>query len=527
MNHKGIAVIVCVLALLSLTLVPAGSVSASPAELDDILMYPETDEITLSAGSTEDFTLIITNKLIHGEENLTDDRGISLTFENANGISTSVSDYEHVMEAGSYQTVIVTITADKYASTGSYTLHAFLTIISLDPAEAGSTEVTKVDVLTVNVTSYLSSGDSYNKIIGLFENPLPDPLNTPVVTSILSFIIYVLIGALLVSIALPVVTRVIFHNTKRENQSLNRSFRLSMYLIVILYATEQSLRVAGAGEEIVGTVDTWFSIFYVILGMIVAWRFFQVIIHSLLKKIDKNLGISPEEEGADDLEPLFLLVGKLLIWVVACAMILAALGFNMTAIITSAGIVSLGITLGAQNILSQFFSGISLLATRPFKKGDLIKVGTDTTVLRVYKVGIMNTVFENWSNDEFITMPNNSVTAASIVNMTGDGLPYKISVDMSIAYGEDVDRAKELMMDIVMSHPRVITDGCMQLPYVRVVDLGPSDIDLRIWCFVDDFNDNGMIQAQLRENMYKKFIEENIKIPFPQMDVHLSYADKE
>ena len=65
------------------------------------------------------------------------------------------------------------------------------------------------------------------------------------------------------------------------------------------------------------------------------------------------------------------------------AAILATLGFNLYAIITGAGIAGLAVSLGAQSMLQQFFSGVTLLITRPFKPGDMIRLGTDAAMLRV------------------------------------------------------------------------------------------------------------------------------------------------
>lgn len=76
--------------------------------------------------------------------------------------------------------------------------------------------------------------------------------------------------------------------------------------------------------------------------------------------------------------PLFVYIGEIVIAIIVVFTGMSMLGFDLTAAITSAGIVSLGITFGAQQVLAQFFAGLVILSTRPFKKGDLIQIGTNT-----------------------------------------------------------------------------------------------------------------------------------------------------
>jgi small-conductance mechanosensitive channel len=162
-----------------------------------------------------------------------------------------------------------------------------------------------------------------------------------------------------------------------------------------------------------------------------------------------------------------------------------------------------------------------LLLTRPFKSGDLVRVGTTPMIYRVSAVNIMSTVFENWENDEVVIMPNNMVSSSAIVNMTGDGLIYKITVFMNIAYENDIETAKEIMKQAAVAHPSVISNGSVDVPSVRMTSFLDSSIELRLSCYVYDFNDGGKISGELRESIFKSFKENGITIPFPQMDVHL------
>jgi small-conductance mechanosensitive channel len=266
-------------------------------------------------------------------------------------------------------------------------------------------------------------------------------------------------------------------------------------------------------------VEVWFNVFYIALGAVICWRMYLILIQYMISRLEKNRRIDQKDV---DIEPLLRLLGKLVIWILAVGLILAAWGFNLTAIITGAGIVSLGITLGAQNVLNQFFSGLVLLLTRPFKSGDLVKIGVTSSIYKVVTVNLMNTVFDNWDNDETVIMPNNMVSSSAIVNLTGNGLIYKVTVFANIAYDDDIDLAKKLMENAANEHPSVIVNGSVSRPETRLTAFLDSSIEIRLTCYVYDFNDNGRIGGQLRETIFRAFKANGITVPFPQRDVHVN-----
>ncbi|MDR0508701.1 MAG: mechanosensitive ion channel, partial [Candidatus Methanoplasma sp.] len=334
----------------------------------------------------------------------------------------------------------------------------------------------------------------------------------------ITFRLWMIIWVLAMMLIMPILFRIFARDHKEEGKQIKKGLRTAIMLAVSLFAFDSSMRVYGTPEEIIGPAEVWFNVFYIALGAVVVWKIYLVFVQHVISKMSTNKRI---EQRDMDVEPLLRLFGKLVLWVMAVAMIMSAWGFDLTYIITSAGIISLGITLGAQNVLSQFFSGMVLLLTRPFKSGDLVKIGGGNTIYKVYSVNIMNTVFENWDNEETVIMPNNAVSSSTIVNLTGDGLIYKITVFMNIAYDDDIDLAKDIMKKAAMDHPSVITDGSVDAPSTRVTAFLDSSIEVRLTCYVYDFNDNGRIGGDLRESIFKKFKEQGISVPFPQRDVHV------
>jgi small-conductance mechanosensitive channel len=516
------ALLLVVLAAAALFFVPAAP-AAGDAAAGDVGLVAYDSELRINAGNSTTFMIEAVNYLGYLDNNITNDRMISISFVSDPdvGIYVNASDRDFVLKGQEHRSITVTIDVGKYASAGPHEISIILTVRTL--LETSAVVTTTPLVMDLEVLSPLSSGDAFNRLLGIFVNPLPEPFNTPLATAVISFLLWMVIGAIALLIIVPVFIRIFTRKYEEEGKKLKKGLWTFVPIVLVLYAFNVGLRVYGAPERIIGPIETWFDIFYIVLGAMIAWVAYLAFVHRTVSKISKNKRIDHKDM---DIEPLLRLLGKLVIAVMAVAFIMTAWGFNLTAIITGAGIVGLGITLGAQHVLNQFFSGMVLLLTRPFKSGDLVKIGNNTMIYRVMAVNIMSTVFENWDNKETVIMPNNMVSSSAIVNMTGDGLIYKITVFMNVAFDSDVEAAKNIMKDAAMSHPSVISNGSVDIPSVRMTSFQESSIELRLSCYVYDFNDGGTIGGELREAIFGSFKENGISIPFPQMDVHVDPVRK-
>lgn len=523
MRRAAPAILLAILALSVLLIVPA-TVSNAAVTDTDVKAIPFEDHIEINAGSSGTFMILIANQLSYVENSQENVRAVSVTFDSPPNTSISVDKKDLLLgDMGVINDKITaTIDVDKYATAGIYQISVTLTVKSTSsPFE--TIEVTSATV-ELTILSPLSSGDTYNKIMGIFKNPFPDPFSSPIASAIITFILWMIIGALILVAIMPLILLTFARGHTEERGKVKKGLRTLIPLVVLLFSFDNALRVYGTSEAIIGRVEVLFNVFYIALGAVIIWRVYLIFIQYSISRIAKNRRV---DENEMDLEPLLRLFGKLFIWVFAVAMILATCGLNLTAIITSAGIISLGITLGAQSILNQFFSGMVLLLSRPFKSGDLVKVGDNKTIYKVSRVNIMNTVFQNWDNEETVIMPNNTVSSSTIMNMTGDGLIYKIILFMNVAYDTDLSLAKSLMEKAATEHPSMITDGSVSAPSTRITAFLDSSIEIRLMGYVYDFNDNGRVGGELREAIFKAFKENGIKIPFPQRDVNLNVVNKE
>ncbi|MDR2846517.1 MAG: mechanosensitive ion channel family protein [Candidatus Methanoplasma sp.] len=519
MRTRGVATVILIAVLSVLVLsVPASSVS-SGLDPSDVGISSYDDSLTLSAGSSGNFDIIISNYLPYQASSLDNRRMVTITADDIRDVTITFSRPSFDLGGQDHVPVTVHVSADRYAHAQDYSISLVLHIKTLQTDSA--IVVSAPYAIGLKITSDLSSNDAFNKILGIIENPFPAPFDTAITSALVTFMLWVIIGILIIEIALPLAIRILLFGNKEMGASIKKEVRRLTPLVLLLYAFGRSLRVYGASEEIIGSLDTWFNIFYVILGAYIIWRLYSVFVQATTKKVGRDGRATGVEVG-----PVLSLFGKLVITVFATMMLMSTLGFNLTAVITGAGIVSLGITLGAQNILNQFFSGIVLLVTHPFKTGDLVRIGTNAVLYEVKSVNIMNTLFKNEDNEEAIIMPNNAVASATITNITKDNEFYKVYVYMSVAYGTDLDKAKKLMLDVAMAHPRVMKSGIVSVPGTGITALNASSVEIRLSVYIDKYSAVAGATRELREGMYRAFVENDIQIPFPQVDVHLDTQAK-
>lgn len=498
-----------VAALLMIPLI-ADDNSGEWADAGDVTLTTPDYDISLSAGDTYVFNLIVGNKTADLYEvtlEVSGSDGLFAHFDDR-GLRTSVD-----LEGSGYRVVPLTLEADKYAGSGNTDLHISMTCTNTVDNAKSTVSLT----VPVNISSQLTSDDQFNKILGEFDNPLPYPLNTPAFTAIISFFLWMGISLLIMGVVFIIVREFFSNDNKKRFDQVRMNVSWLVFLTIVIYGISGALRIGGVDAYYIALSLSIASIIYIILGAIITWRIYKIAIPILFSRMNNEI------EGVDNaLVPLFNMLGKITIASAAFAAILAALGFNLVAILTGAGILGLALSLGAQNSLNQFFSGMTLLITRPFREGDLVKMKEHTAILRIKRIGLMNTTFHSWENEEVIVMPNSVVASSVITNMSSKNRAYRILILVGVAHGTDLALAMRLMREVAYDHPNIIKDGTFDTPDTRVIEFAEFDVRLRLTAYVDNVENYGSISAQIRLDIYNKFLENDIKLSVPEMEVHIS-----
>ena len=193
------------------------------------------------------------------------------------------------------------------------------------------------------------------------------------------------------------------------------------------------------------------------------------------------------------------------------------IGIQSSSIIALLG--SAGVTLGLalHGSLSNFAGGVLILLMRPFKVGDYIvsQYGEGTVAV----IGLVYTTL-NTTDNKTVVIPNGSLSNSPITNATAEKF-RRMDLTVGISYQADLKKAKDILLDIYTSHPKVLKDHPIR---VFVDQLADSAVIIggRGWTATDDY---WPTRWDITEEIKLRLDEAGIEIPFNQMDVHVSYGE--
>ncbi len=263
-------------------------------------------------------------------------------------------------------------------------------------------------------------------------------------------------------------------------------------------------------DALSGLLDLTVAFIPKLLGCIlVLWIGFKLI--KLLKKALTKL--LDKRNAESTLKGFLTSLVDVLMKVMLIIMAMDIIGIKATSFIAVLGAAGLAIGMALQGTLQNFAGGVIILLLRPFKVGDYIEVGSFKGYVK--EIRIFHTLIRPF-NGRIIIVPNSELATKSLINHTRDNV-IRLDVVASVAYGTDLDKARQVIMDVINADELILKDP---IPKIAVSELNNSSVDYSLWLWttVDDY---WTVWMRIRENIYKAFYANGISIPFPQMDVHL------
>lgn len=190
------------------------------------------------------------------------------------------------------------------------------------------------------------------------------------------------------------------------------------------------------------------------------------------------------------------------------------MGIQMTSFIAILGAAGVAIGMGLQGTLQNFAGGVIILLLKPFKVGDYIEQGSYAGF--VEGIQIFNTTLRTYDARKII-VPNTELATKSLVNHFN--LPQRrIAIPIGVAYGESVDKAKEVLLKVANANPQVLQEP--KPPFATLEKFGDSSLNMTLYAWTLPENYWTTLYS-LNEEVYAAFRREGIEIPFNQMDVHI------
>ena len=244
--------------------------------------------------------------------------------------------------------------------------------------------------------------------------------------------------------------------------------------------------------------------------------FIFLITKGILWLIKKSLFRRAKSDRFDAAETysLFQII-KYVVWVIAIGLALETIGVKVTILVAGSAALLVGIGVGLQQTFNDVVSGIILLSERSIKIDDILEIDGD--VVRIQHIGLRTSKGLD-TDDISIIIPNSLITTNKVINWSHQSKKTRFRVAVGVAYGSNVDLVIKILEESALEHPDISDRESVE---GRLVNFGNSSLDFEILFFTTNTFRIGKVKSEIRRIINKKFIENNIVIPFPQMDLHL------
>jgi len=198
---------------------------------------------------------------------------------------------------------------------------------------------------------------------------------------------------------------------------------------------------------------------------------------------------------------------------VAAVMALPLLGINPSGFLVAGGIAGLVVGIASQKVVGNFVSGVFLLVERPVKIGDQVSLGdVSGTVVDIHLISTTIRTFDGL----LVRVPNERVFTSSIARFSVN-VARRVEYEVRIGYSADVERAREVIIEVVEAHPFALKSPA---PQVFVDRLGDSAVVLRVRAWAPS-TEWSRVRAELLEKIKRALEDAGVEIPLPQRVVQL------
>ncbi|TVR82990.1 MAG: mechanosensitive ion channel protein MscS [Rhodospirillales bacterium] len=303
-----------------------------------------------------------------------------------------------------------------------------------------------------------------------------------------------------------------------HNETLSRLVALFAFSVATLGILNLLEPVMAALDRLgLEIADVYISVLSVLKAMVllaVLLWLATVISRILETRVQHAEGLTPSIQ---------VLIGKLLkfaLIAIAFVVTLRSIGIDLTAFAIFTGALGVGVGLGLQRTVSNLISGIILLMDRSIKPGDVIEI--EETFGWVSSLGARYVSVTTRDGKEWL-IPNEDLITTRVVNWSFTSDRLRLPLPFGVSYDSDVRKAMDLAVEAAREEPRVLEEPA---PVCRVMAFGDSavELELRLW-IRDPVAGIVNVRSAVLLAMWDKFHAHDIRIPFPQRDLHIKDAD--
>lgn len=241
-----------------------------------------------------------------------------------------------------------------------------------------------------------------------------------------------------------------------------------------------------------------------------------LVLRVIKKTLFRKKALTRFDQG--NLFSLFQII-KYVIWIISLLLIMETLGIKLNVLLAGSAALLVGIGLGLQNTFNNFVSGIILLFEGSIKVGNILEIDGD--VVKMQRIGLRTSSAKN-RDDIIIIIPNSLITSNKVINWSHQSEKTRFRIKVGVAYGSDVDLVLKVLRESALEHSEIRDKSAV---LARFIDFGNSSLDFELLFYSSNIFRIENLKSDIRQIINRKFTENNIRIPFPQMDLHFKSDD--
>jgi small-conductance mechanosensitive channel len=224
-----------------------------------------------------------------------------------------------------------------------------------------------------------------------------------------------------------------------------------------------------------------------------------------------------KNEGMDlSLRMVMTKIVRAFLLFIALLVALPAAGIDITVLSVFGGALGVGLGFGLQKIASNYVSGFIILLERSIRIGDMVTV--DGRYGEIKQMSTRYTLLRSLDGTEAL-IPNETLITSTVLNHSFSNREVRIGVPVQVSYNSPLETAMRIMVETAMRHPRVLKDPVPEV-FLREFSDNGLNLELSIWIGDPEEGQFGLRSA-LNLEIWKRFREEGIEIPYPQRDIRI------
>jgi small-conductance mechanosensitive channel len=222
------------------------------------------------------------------------------------------------------------------------------------------------------------------------------------------------------------------------------------------------------------------------------------------------------ETKEDKSVPSSIILNSTRITIIAVGFLIAlqSIGISITPLLTALGVGGLAVALALQPTLSNFFSGLHILATKKVRVGDFIRLDTGIEGY-VMDISWRSTLVRQLANN-MVIIPNAKLAEAIVINTHLPDKDVPVMVEVGVAYDSDLDLVEKVAIETAQEILKTVEGGVKSFdPAVRFHTFGESSINFTVILRVHEYSQQFLVKHAFVKLLHKRFREKGIEIPFP------------